>query len=449
MRTRSLLLRQHRVVGLVVGLFLLVLGLTGAILALGGGDDGEPIKPTDGVAVSAVALVNSINLASATLPGARVARIALPSAAGEPLELSVVEPDFSSTTVLSDVETGEIIDIRAPNFLDFVHDLHATFLLDRLALRETGRYLTGAIGLLGIALVTLGVCLWHIKHRRSGGRFRIYVGGNWKRSVWDIHGVAGIFAAAPLLVLFATGAVIALKGVGPSDLDSFLDRFGKPEARAMARLARPQAPLYIDPLLKGAEAALPGGRITEIQLPLRVGDPVRVRKKFPGDPFRLGQSFVTLDATSAVVLHVSDARNPSFGGAFADKWIKAIHSGRAAGVAGQIILAAAGVVPTLLLLTGTIVWLNRRHTWRHIAQAAHGLFRWPAARRAGPTRAIEERLAAIEAVLQQLLEAQREPDHRARALALVAERLREPEPRSADGEQSDREATELERHRRS
>jgi uncharacterized iron-regulated membrane protein len=408
MAARRLYLRLHRIVGLAAGACMLALGATGAILAFDNIASGsDPPQGAGAASPSAAAIVRALDAVGATLPGAEIVRIALPQTAGDDFVIVVAEPDASTLTVRSDVATGAVLDIVAPGFIDAVRELHATLFVDRVAGPETGRYVAGAIGCLGAVLTVVGVVLWWTGHRKKAKQLKIYVGGNWKRSVWDLHSVAGIVAALPLFALCVTGAIISFKGFAAPEDQMPAGRIGYATPSAAASSFPAKSAAGLDRLLKAAEAALPGGRITEILVPRRTGEPLRIRKRLPDDPFRRGQSSVALDSRSAAVVQIRDGRNAS-GDTLADRWLKAVHSGSAGGTAGAILVGLSGAVTGVLVLTGVVLWLNRRKAWRHIAEAARAFLGPPAKVAAARQRTVEERLAALEAAVQQLLAASRD-----------------------------------------
>jgi uncharacterized iron-regulated membrane protein len=74
---------------------------------------------------------------------------------------------------------------------------------------------------------------------------------------------------------------------------------------------------------------------------------------------RFPRTNVWIDATDGRILATRDPTHNSGGDIFMD-WLHPLHSGEAFGLAGRLIILLSGIVPILLLITGSIRWLQKK-----------------------------------------------------------------------------------------
>ena len=194
---RRLVLNIHLAIGLAAGLFLIVLGGTGSILAF------EPeldrrlhrdisyVKP-GGKTLSLAEIGDAI---SGKYPAESIVAF-LPSPA----------PDFPAGVILSrgiisvNPYKGQILGVRTrgQSFLGAVRTLHV-----RLAMGSVGRRILDWSCFVTLLSVLSGLYLWWpVKRMRIGGR-------RWSARFWyDLHSSIGFFSLLPVFLLAATGTVI-------------------------------------------------------------------------------------------------------------------------------------------------------------------------------------------------------------------------------------------------
>jgi uncharacterized iron-regulated membrane protein len=383
-------LKLHRVVGLTIGIPLLAIGVSGTLLALHDGIGPEPAAET--VVTTPEAVSRSVAAVAATRSGARFLKVTLPSERGTPVAITVADSGAARTTLLVDPDTGEIAELHRTDWIDVVRELHTALLIDRFSAGIRGDRVAGGVAALGAALVLVGLGLWWSRHRKSFARFSVYRGVNWKRSVWDIHSFVGFAAATPLFVLFLTGAIFSFAGVGAPELsdEHHSTRHAEPH-----ETHDPERHISVASWIAAGEAAPPGGRLTEILWPDASADAVRIRKRFDGDPFKSGQSFVAIDPVAGTVLRVVDVRDPAAQSARVDRWLKLVHSGRIGGSSGELLVLLSGILPVVLLGSGAVIWLNRRKAGRRLRDALRALGGSSPATHQPGAFASTERLAAI------------------------------------------------------
>ena len=394
---RSLWARVHRWLGLGLGLWFLLVGLTGALLVWRDAVDAllNPRLFAAGPAPAGpLPLADWIEQARSAHELGRVERVRLPLAAGDPLRLqfrtAAVRVESERAEVFVDPATGAVLGLRAlegwslapPHALRTIYEFHRNVLLG-----EPGTNLVGVAGLLlATSAVSGAVLAW----RRSGGggghRWRRLFQVSWRanaaRVALDLHRSAGVAIVVVLLLATLTGATL----VWLNYVRDIVDRVSRVESipvlpfRAMAR---GQELLDLATLAQRAQAAQPGKAISEIRLSERGLTGVLFQLRAEGDVHRLGDTIVWLHPATGEVLAERSARTRSGGETFMH-WLLPLHVGSAFGTGGKVAMAAAGVAPLLLALTGTWLWWRKRRAERGAERSGGRAGGQHAGRAAGP-----------------------------------------------------------------
>lgn len=350
----------HRYIGLAVGIVLAIVGLTGSLLVF------EPemdhvmlarqmgyIAP-QGDRISIAAAIATVEAAYSDRPefeGFKVSGV--DSSPARPYEVSLTLPDEKPAPgIYVDPYTGEIMGDRTwdGSFFDYIFRLHYELLSG-----ATGSYFVGVIGLLATFLAMTGIALWPGWRKLSAG-FKVKWDARPKRLNFDIHKVAGIVAAVFLAMATFTGfcwnfwdwSVPAIHAITFSP---------KPVEAASVPIAG-QSALDISALLQTAEAAVPGTLTTYIEIPAEPESTFHTWAKYP-DESQDYSSEVQVDQYSGKVLQVKDSHHPSL----ADRVLNSftpVHYGTFWGLPSRIFYLFVGLSPTILLITGFVMWRLRK-----------------------------------------------------------------------------------------
>lgn len=241
--------------------------------------------------------------------------------------------------------------------------------------RSVGRAVTGACNLAFLFLVVSGFYLWWPrtwtrKSVRSVTWFRRGLGGKARDFNW--HNVAGFWSALPLFVVVLSGVVISYTWAGnlvyrvmgetpPAPRGGAPGQPGGAERRGEAAPAGAML-LDIDPLLERAQQQMPGWR----SISLRPPSPTEPTVTFTldrgdgGQPQRRAQ--LTLDRQTGGVV-----RWEPFSGQSPGRRLRSLlrfaHTGEAAGVIGQTVAALASAGAALLVWTGLALAWRRWRAW--------------------------------------------------------------------------------------
>jgi uncharacterized iron-regulated membrane protein len=243
--------------------------------------------------------------------------------------------------------------------MTFFYDIHRNFLAG-----DVGNIVVGWTGVATLFLLATGLLTWWPR-------------GSWRkalaykrtasptRRLYDLHKLVGLPSLALLLILSATGALLAL----PAEKTWLLSKLVAPVVAAPAPVSTVGAgrQVSIGQALATAHRALPDGRIAWIDVP-GPGDGVfRFRIQVSGDPtHRFPYSFVFVDQYSGAVLAVHDARQGT-ASTTVNTWIRPLHDGSVAGLSTRVLAVIAGLTPPTLFITGLLRWLRRRPAKRRPA----------------------------------------------------------------------------------
>jgi len=165
----------------------------------------------------------------------------------------------------------------------------------------------------------------------------------------NLHHIAGFWISLPLAVVSVTGIYLGFPQQGRELLSS------------VAPMTPPQrgglnAPLLASPRLdadRALAAALdgtPGARAAAIFLPSQATAAWRVQLRGPG-----GDTTVLVDDRSGAATKVT----PLSGDKVA-QWVRWIHEGSHTGLVWRILVFICGILPTVFVVTGTMIWLRSR-----------------------------------------------------------------------------------------
>lgn len=344
-RRRPVLAFVHRLLGLAVSLWLLLIGATGALLAFK--DDwlravqpgaAGPAPPAGtltpmGLAARAVA-------AEAAFGADRVRSLVL---AGPSLALDQVYLRGHAGGGYLDPVTGAVVARWAAGerAVDVVFDLHHALLLG-----EAGKTAVGTVGLLGAVLVLSGLVLSWPAIRRPRGIF-------WPRTATRsallvVHRELGALAAVPLLVSMLTGAAI----VFPAASRVLLGGAPAPPVPATARPTPPAAGTDWQAVFVVARARFPDAEPRAAVWPGAPGGPATVRLRRPPEWHPNGRTAVRVGAGGTLDGAV-DAVAAPFGDRVVDGAYP-VHAGKVGGLPYKLLVASVGLSLALLSAYGAL-----------------------------------------------------------------------------------------------
>jgi uncharacterized iron-regulated membrane protein len=261
-------------------------------------------------------------------PAVAVGRLASSGVPGRPRSLNAwIDPASGRVLGIAEVAQG---------FSMTLHRFHGSLLVPGV-----GRKLVGWIGWALFASCATGLWLWWPRFGARAGAFR------WRRGssqLFNLHHALGFWICLPLAALALTGVFIAF----PQSANGAFRQPPPPPRPAQAppletpRLTAPAA-------IQAAQAARPGAQITGLEWPQAGARPVWRLAMVGGG--------VEVDDASGAVRPAGVRAPPARGGLAA--WMRGVHDGSRLGLTWRWIITLAGAAPTVLGITGLVMWLRR------------------------------------------------------------------------------------------
>lgn len=383
-RLRKAVLFLHLCIGLVLGLYFSLLGLTGSALIFKS-ELHRFFKPSLYYVVppensSRLSLDKLAQVYKDNHPDISIASLGLPVAARDVLIVGYRAPEpgqkkGQSMQALIDPYTGKVITEQLSGgwFFRTLHNLHAKLLLDDLG-EDFHRYAVLAI----FVLLLSGVWLWWssitglVEPPRMSkvlSQFKqkvtVKLNGSFNRKVFDIHNVVGFFAAGILFVLALTAssdlwheqalAVVGGLTGGPVAAEWKGVQGKQSEGKDMAS--------SYDAMLAAANHALPN------MVAVAITDKLGVRMISPGEPYVVPRCItVFFNKSDARLLRVEDPAKLPLGQQIM-AWLLPIHFGQwGPGISYYFVKAVwfvAGLCPGILFGSGVMMVMLKRGAKRN------------------------------------------------------------------------------------
>ncbi|WP_323845283.1 PepSY-associated TM helix domain-containing protein [Microbulbifer magnicolonia] len=364
---RSSLFILHKYAGLTLGLLLALIGITGSLLVFDHALDEKLAPETVTFKPSArpATYTEIFAAAQAAVPGQpEPTRLMTPRQPGSPFVVRFPKPEGAPGPIEVSVSPtdAEVLAVRGWGTADYtmtwIYRLHYTLLAG-----NTGKTLVGFMGLLLMLFCITGALLWWPKRSRSGRRrwrraLTISRSGNRFRFYFDVHRVFGIYCL-PLLLLSSFSGVTL---VFPQQVRAVVDTFfaTEPLAPLPGSLADQGQRISPDQAVAIARTAFPGGELKRIYLPADNTDSYGITFRAAGEAWtNYGASFVRLDQYSGEILLTQNVTELPLGNKIL-RWQFPLHNGDALGVVGRWLVLIAGLIPALLLATGSYLWWKKR-----------------------------------------------------------------------------------------
>jgi uncharacterized iron-regulated membrane protein len=358
---RRILLNIHLYLGLTAGAVLIVLGLTGAIIAFEA-DIPHWLHPglfyvhPGAAPLSEQELVRNVERRFAP---ARVGAVQILRATN--LAHVFLLPD--RVWVFGDPYTGAILGsvqggFRSDRIVGYIHQIHLRLVpipaaVPRLA--AAGKVLVSWAGLLLCLLVPTGLILFW-RTRRSSVKWSATL----FRICFDLHHVVGAYASLFLMVAALTGVLIGFES--GEQIIFALSGSGQPSPVQAPQSAPVEGvvPLTLDRAIEIARARMPDAVVAGYSVPRKPVDAITVSLRVPEETSEAVRSSVTIDQYSGAVLQVRDFRTDS-AGVYWVRFNRSLHTGDVLGTPTRIVAALSSLLLVVMVLTGLVIW------WRKLA----------------------------------------------------------------------------------
>lgn len=343
---RSTLLKLHLILAMVAGVFITVLGVTGAIMAFEPEIDHWQHRALMDVTPAGAphTLLDISDAIQKVYPAERINAFTLGATPSRAWALSM-----DRGTVYVNPYTLEVVGVRAPgaDWLSNVHQLHLRLLT------TWARPVVNWSGVVLIVLLVTGAYLWW-----PSKRVTVTTGQSAFRTWFDLHNAIGIFSLVFLLLLACTGVAIGFSSVSIPLAYRLTGSVASPGIPNRVQAIAGAHPISVDRALEIAREALPGAAPFSINS-VKPTDAYVIRARFPEDLTPGGRSRVVVHSYTGTVIGVENSRTAPGGRRF-EILNRAIHTGDIFGMPSKIVMSLASLMAPVQLISGVMLWARRK-----------------------------------------------------------------------------------------
>lgn len=328
----------HRWAGGIAGLLLALIGLSGVVLIW---EESWISLPGAGDVLNREPGAIGLTVAAALEENADLSRITF---ASEDMALHQAIYSDDSGAYLN--QTGDVVDRwdsmwGRPEL--WIFDLH-----HYLFLGDTGKIITGMLGVLLAAFTATGMILWW--RTRKTFKFRLWPARPTKSAIVRQHRDLGAVASPLLLVAALTGALMIFPAASKWILAPLAgsEQVIEPPTGAGA----PHDDTDWPELLTAAQRAFPNAVPRRLMMPTEPGAPIALRMKQEFEWTPNGRTYVYLDPGSGRVLATVDPVNGDAALVITEKYYP-IHAGKVGGPLWRLLLTFGGFALCMLGLLAT------------------------------------------------------------------------------------------------
>jgi len=359
LRLRRALFQIHLWLGVLLSLYVMVIGLSGSVLVFQ--DEIRHVslrrEPFDETHVAPISTV--IAQAHSSFPASRLTFIAPPQKQDPVWTLYLTDAHGKDKTVYADAASGAPLMQQGKLFIDYVLDLHVYLLMGR-----TGFIVNCVAGIGLLILAITGAILWWpgIKLWRRG--FFISLHHRWKRINYDAHSAIGIWT----LFIISWWGITAIYFLFPAKVSAVVNAVSPlvsmkepqtPEPPPSSKVAR------LEDILAAQQTISPG-YLSGIGLPQKPGGKVTVYvdRLSPGDFSH--RDIDTFDGHTGKLLAVWHYGNNKSLGDWILWLVYPLHFGTLWGLPIKLLWALLGLSLPVLTVTGLLMYWNRylHKRWR-------------------------------------------------------------------------------------
>ena len=365
---RGLWRNLHRWLGLFIGGWFALVGLSGSLLVFEDEIDAflNPQLLTDVRGGPQLSPHEMLTRVEDAFPLSRTERIRPPHRQGEVYRITLrLAPHLRTgaprAEIMFSAVSGELlgqreahsIGITRPYWMRTLYEFHRNVLL--------GNFGSNIVGLAGILLMTSAlsgfITAW--PRKRSGWRrlIGIKLRTGLTRMLFDVHRSSGVVLFVLLMLATFTGSTLVYVNYA-RDIVSVFSTVAPFPVVPWRETPMDNWPSF-ERVMAEVRTAYPQHQTMEIHLPSKPTAGILFYLKRDGDVHRLGDTIVWVHPGSGEILFERSARNRTSGESVMH-WLFPLHSGTAFGLTGKIAMCVTGFAMLLMFPTGVWVWLLKR-----------------------------------------------------------------------------------------
>ena len=359
---RRILHALHLWIGLVLGIPLVVIGLSGSVLVF---EDElrEWLEPAGHAVIGEPRPLGDILLAAqaAAPAGTKPLFVSVP---GEPKTLATVRfaapgaaPGPGGIQVQVDpVSLGASARPANAGWLRQMFNLHAQLFVPG----RDGRRLVGWFGVAMVALGISGMVMWWPRSGRWTAAFAVDRRARGARFLREVHRVVGIWCWLVFMAVSVSSVYLAFpQTLGDAVRRVLPGRDLRLTAAPRVTPAEGVRPLDIDGAVALVRSELPDAAPRLVALPQRADQPFRINLAPPGHARGTPMITAFVDPWAGRVFEIRNPRDFTLGETIL-AWQHAIHAGDGFGWPWRLLVFVSGILPALFAGTGIGLWALRR-----------------------------------------------------------------------------------------
>lgn len=348
----------HLFVGLGLGLWLVLVSLTGSLIVFRDEIEDALHRPLMRVSPRdrRTELQPILDRARAAYPGATFHTVNLPTAPDRSVSFWGHDAGGRSFHAYANPFTGELLgaDLADDNLTEWFYLFHAQLLGG-----GTGEQINGLGAIAWVVLLSSGLLLWlPRKGRPWQDGFVIRWQAQARRRLYDLHRAAGLWSALPLLIVIITGAYFPFHAPFRWLAEKVTGTTAKENSPARPPSLPGTPDVSLDTVLATAAKVLPEAPANWIHLPENSRGVFTVRKRLPGEWRREGSNHLHVDPASGVLLR-TDLHSDRTSAQSILRALFPLHVGTFGGEATRWLWVLLGLVPAALFVTGVLMWRRR------------------------------------------------------------------------------------------
>lgn len=250
------------------------------------------------------------------------------------------------TYVYLDPVSGKVLEVRETRlnpFFALMHQLHGNLMLGR-----EGRQVVGWLGVVMLGLGLSGIYLWW--PRRGAWKYAFGIRKKAKGYLFhrDLHGAAGIWLWAVFVIVSFTGVAISFPATFRPLMSEQSLSFDPRRGPVIEPIAGVE-PIGADTAIALVRAEIPGAEIATLALPSKPADALRVTVAAEGPA-----ATAYIDPYARKIAGWRNKPADLFA------WQRPLHEGEGWGAIWRALVFVSGLLPLLFAITGTIMWLKKR-----------------------------------------------------------------------------------------
>lgn len=362
MTFKKIILFFHRWLGIISGLVVFIVSITGCIFCFQD-EIQDAIHPWRKVAIEQKAYQEPSVLKAIALnkyPGA-TAEYMYYFGKDRPAGVLANIPGKELSYIYLNPYNGQVLHTEAlkQNFFTVVQYIHLYLLLPEKA----GQLVVGISVLIFIVLMITGVILWWPKRKSDRKRsFTIKWNGKWKRVNYDLHNVLGFYSLSIAIILAITGLSMTFEWVNRGIYNTA--NLGKSYPKEQAHLQSDSlkkslaGKAAIDRAFLCAMSASPAAEMFLIADPTDKKGTLNITAYAKSLHYGNNDQYTFNKYTGDLLQALPN--NQKSTGMKLDNLNYDIHVGQALGLTGKIIAFLGSLICASLPVTGLIIWLGKK-----------------------------------------------------------------------------------------